>query len=621
MHLLKIEEFIVSFLSSSNNLYSCSSQSHLITFPPSGKLEEAVWKIVTGKQSQQQVIAGIDRLQVLAANDPMQGNAGSAVLDPFAICAKHDISLLQYAINAEMEEVVAYFLRPHECFSSEQTDAFLAARAEKIDVCEEVGRNTALHLACRGKQSRIVGMLLEAGASVYNRNCRNETPLYISACTGDVESLSLIARCAKGNTEYLNAGVNRLGMTALHQACSRGDVASARILIEAGADVNVQHLDGATPLHFAAEQGMTEAVEILMGESEFPTALIKCTELLQDRSALHLASMHGHTECARRLIQLGAPIDARDRSGLTPLHYAAEQGKSNAVWMLIQEGADFSLPFFEETFLDCLAKKTGALDHFLRVSHFWLNNLEEIEDPSRLVATLELQHRLVRYIGKQLYGSLPRAVKQIATATLVLPMKAALTGPQLKNSFDRELGPVFQKLGGAVDPVDNEEALLHVLTEGQRSLVALQVIARNYFADVSEVAWMADWHAKLEMALLELTMRRLNVLVPSSSSEESPSPIQKSTFKRPQRSQETGSSQGAAKRTSFRSSVTESTSASRTAVARAKRTEMSNQVPTSSSSEGRDAKRNRTLRTEGEPIHLGESFDLAKFGITLPDSH
>ena len=47
-------------------------------------------------------------------------------------------------------------------------------------------------------------------------------------------------------------------------AAQNGDLDSVRRLVEAGADVNTPHGDGMTALHWAAESGDTEIVEVLI---------------------------------------------------------------------------------------------------------------------------------------------------------------------------------------------------------------------------------------------------------------------------------------------------------------------------------------------------------------------
>ncbi|HWP84682.1 MAG TPA: ankyrin repeat domain-containing protein, partial [Terriglobia bacterium] len=78
------------------------------------------------------------------------------------------------------------------------------------------------------------------------------------------------------------------GFTALLFAAQQGDVESARILLEAGADVN---------------EGTQE-----------------------DGTALVIATASGHEAMARFLLERGADPNARDAFGITPLHYAMNKG-------------------------------------------------------------------------------------------------------------------------------------------------------------------------------------------------------------------------------------------------------------------------------------------------------
>ena len=58
------------------------------------------------------------------------------------------------------------------------------------------------------------------------------------------------------------------------------------------------------------------------------------------RTALHYAALHGRSEAAEALLQLGAKPDARDaRSGFTPLHLAADAGYTDVMRLLAAGGA------------------------------------------------------------------------------------------------------------------------------------------------------------------------------------------------------------------------------------------------------------------------------------------
>jgi ankyrin repeat protein len=92
---------------------------------------------------------------------------------------------------------------------------------------------------------------------------------------------------------------NMADETALMLAANANDLASANLLIEAGASVNRPNW---TPLHYAASKG--------------------------------------HTAMMRLLIENDAYIDAESPNGTTPLMMAAYYASPNAVKLVLEEGAD-----------------------------------------------------------------------------------------------------------------------------------------------------------------------------------------------------------------------------------------------------------------------------------------
>ena len=55
-----------------------------------------------------------------------------------------------------------------------------------------------------------------------------------------------------------------------------------------------------------------------------------------DRTALHLAACNGNLAIATRLLEGGADLTLRDKSGQTALDYARSYGKSEVVALLSQ---------------------------------------------------------------------------------------------------------------------------------------------------------------------------------------------------------------------------------------------------------------------------------------------
>lgn len=89
-------------------------------------------------------------------------------------------------------------------------------------------------------------------------------------------------------------------------------------------------------LHKASERGHSDVAAVLLGAGARPTA--------QDnglRSPLLLAASKSHWELASLLLARGpAAAAAPDRTGMTPLHYAARQNRESLAAELLAAGAD-----------------------------------------------------------------------------------------------------------------------------------------------------------------------------------------------------------------------------------------------------------------------------------------
>lgn len=131
------------------------------------------------------------------------------------------------------------------------------------------------------------------------------------------------------------------GMTSLHHAARRGDLAMIRALLSRGADVNEpvrskeRHSSewGNTPLHYAAREGKAEAMLLLIERG----AEVNATNDL-GVTPLHRAIKH--SEVAELLIEHGAKVTTADARGRTPLHWAAYDPDAPTVLLLLANGAD-----------------------------------------------------------------------------------------------------------------------------------------------------------------------------------------------------------------------------------------------------------------------------------------
>ena len=129
-------------------------------------------------------------------------------------------------------------------------------------------KETALYLAVRHRATGCVEVLLAAGASLNLREGHGLTPsLHYAARRGNTKIVSLLVEAGAN----VNAAAD-LGKTALHFAASTGALACVKVLLAAGADINVRSNSGLTPFDYAISHNCRRAWPLfLRAGAEIPT--------------------------------------------------------------------------------------------------------------------------------------------------------------------------------------------------------------------------------------------------------------------------------------------------------------------------------------------------------------
>ncbi len=183
------------------------------------------------------------------------------------------------------------------------------------------------------KRLVVVGMALGAALMLSAGNPASDSPLADAVMRGDSAGLRMLLKQGVDVNE-----VQGDGMTALHWAASRGNIAATRMLVSAGARLDPVTRNGNyTPLHLAAQNGRAETVRALLAAGANVNAMTSSG----GASALHFAASSGDAATVEALIEKGAPVNGRESAfSQTPLMWAAAANRVSAITALIKRGAD-----------------------------------------------------------------------------------------------------------------------------------------------------------------------------------------------------------------------------------------------------------------------------------------
>ena len=235
---------------------------------------------------------------------------------------------------------------PNAALLSGESPTMTAARAGSPRVVEQLlaagadpnvsatRGQTALMWAASQRHSDVVGVLLEYGADVHARS--------------DTWSQVMAVPPHTANQQAVPHG----GNTALTFAARVGHLASARTLVNAGADVNEADARGVSTTVLAAHSGFGDLVEFFLDEGADPNAA------QAGFSALHVAIMRRDEDLGRLLLAHGADPNARITNwtptrrasadwsfhpalvGATPFWLAARLTQPGFMRLLVEHGAD-----------------------------------------------------------------------------------------------------------------------------------------------------------------------------------------------------------------------------------------------------------------------------------------
>ena len=366
-------------------------------------------------------------------------------------------------------------------------DLLIGAGAD-VDAANELGA-TALWLAAGNGSPAMVGRLLDAGAQPNAALAEGETPLMTASRTGNAAAVRLLLAAGAD----ANAVERSRGQTALMWAVAQGHHAIVSALLDHGADVAARSITrprlmyadstnagqydegvmwnrgGFTPLLFAARGGDVESAKLLLDagadiDQPAPTGA----------SPLVVATHSGQGSFSAYLLDRGADANAVG-AGYTALHAAILRGDRRLVEQLLEHGADPNARVERGTPLRRASQDWALNPSLVSATPYWLATY--FRDPAMmrdLVAAGADPRTTTRERWRPVLARAGGVGPPFVAGGFATPLMAAVRGTSTRNRF--------RLSGGASPDPDLEER--HALETAQ--------VAVELGADINATDWNGD---------------------------------------------------------------------------------------------------------------------------------
>ena len=213
---------------------------------------------------------------------------------------KENILLLQAASDGDIDKL-------REALESGANPNYIEKNGEQLGT---------LHIAATSPKSmslECVSSLIDSGANPKVRSIADRCePIHLAANIGNKD---IVAKLVEASPKSISSE-NAFGNTCLHLSTRAGSSDIVELLLSKGADVNQKNHRGSTSLHIACFLASPSS------SNDDDDQYLKTATVLLNNDKID--------------------IDAKDISGYTPLHIAAQRGCDDMVKLLIDNGASLT---------------------------------------------------------------------------------------------------------------------------------------------------------------------------------------------------------------------------------------------------------------------------------------
>jgi len=207
---------------------------------------------------------------------------------------------------------------------------YLLSKGARVNEKNGPHELTAIYKACADGLLDIVTVLVNAGADLNLKSTEGFSPLFAA-----------VQNKHKPVVEYLLSKGARVdekngpkGVSALYRACFDGSLDIAKVLVDAGADVNLKSTEGFTPLYIAVGNKRKPLVEYLLSKG----APVDEKNGPDGVAALFRACYVGSLDIVKVLVDAGADVNHKDNIGFTCFYAAVQEKHKPIIEYLLSKG-------------------------------------------------------------------------------------------------------------------------------------------------------------------------------------------------------------------------------------------------------------------------------------------
>ncbi|GAO42024.1 hypothetical protein FPE01S_01_10370 [Flavihumibacter petaseus NBRC 106054] len=186
--------------------------------------------------------------------------------------------------------------------------------------------------AVEARDYALMEKMLVNGADPNGYDSKGQFPLWNAVWNDDAKSVNLLIRKGASVKRPFLADKGKIYLVEI--ATQEGHADIVRMLVDNGADIKQQYLQGYTVLHIAARRGHLDLVQYYLAQGAGVNVAAD-----DGTTPLELAAGKGFIEIVKVLADGGADVNVQDRKGNFALGEAARYGHLDVVKFLVSNGA------------------------------------------------------------------------------------------------------------------------------------------------------------------------------------------------------------------------------------------------------------------------------------------